>query len=135
MAKKILKKFNVLFWNFNLDKLEHYDVLPYFRRCFEERSKEFKRFSKTKKYQKLSEEAKAEWLKYHFVPKTFEEFKKFVESESRYMFWARCEYEMIVHGWPVKKDDYKLDIHEQIMMNIDIVAEILMNELNKDPKK
>ena len=39
---------------------------------------------------------------------------------------------MIVHGWPVHKNDYKLDVHEQIEMNIDIIAEILFNEYNNE---
>lgn len=99
-----MKKFNVLIWDFNNDKLEYYDILPYLRRKYDENSK------------------------YKKVPKTLEEFKNFVDSESRYQFWARCEYEMICHGWPVKQKDYKLDVYEQIMMNIDIIAEILYDE-------
>lgn len=96
-----MKKFNVLRWDFNTDSLIHYDVLPYFRMCIEE--------TKVK-------------------PKLLEDFKKLIEKESRYNFWSRCEYEMICHGWPVRKNDHKLDIHEQIMMNIDIIAEILFEE-------
>ena len=127
-----MKKFNVLHWNFNRDKLEYYDVLPYFRNKYKERLDKFKKFSKTKKYLSMSDEEKKEYLKYSFVPKTLDEFKQFIEDESHYQFWARCEYEMIVHGWPVRKNDYKLDIHEQIEMNIDIIAEILFNEYNNE---
>ena len=107
------KKFNVLTWDFNKDTIEHYDILPYFRNEYKLRKKN--------KYQD-------ENLK---VPTTLDEFKKFVESSSLYMYWSRCEYEMIVHGWPVEKNDYKIDVHEQVMMNIDIIAEILYNEFNK----
>lgn len=96
-----MKKFNVLRWDFNTDSLIHYDVLPYFRMCIKE--------IKVK-------------------PKLLEDFKKLIEKESRYNFWSRCEYEMICHGWPVRNNDYKLDIHEQVMMNIDIIAEILFEE-------
>jgi hypothetical protein len=96
------KQFNVLLWDFNSDKLIHYDVLPYLRK--------------------------------HCPKKdcTFEEFKKIVKEESQYNFWARCEYEMICHGWPVRKNTYKLDVHEQIMMNLDIIAKILYDEKNRD---
>lgn len=118
-----MKQFNVLVWDFNYDKLQHYDVLPYLRNCYKERVKRFKKYSK-KGHLAIDNE-------YMFVPKTLDEFKKFVENESRYQYWARCEYEMICHGWPVQKNDYKLDVHEQIMMNLDIVAEILYNEINK----
>lgn len=99
-----MKKFYVLTWDFNSDKLEPYDVLPYFRESC----------------------AKCE---------NYESFKKEVERASRYRFWARCEYEMICSGWPVRKNEYKLDVHEQVMMNIDIICNILWKEqLNKKKK-
>ena len=106
------KKFHVLTWDFNRDKIEHYDVLPYFRDRLEERI----------------EKNKNEEDDYFKVPKSFDEFKKFVKNESLYQFWSRCEYEMIVHGWPVRKNDYKIDVHEQIMMNLDVISGILFDE-------
>ena len=109
-----MKKFNVLNWDFNTDSLEYYDVLPYLR----ERYRTFVENSKKHKNSRLK------------IPKTINEFKEFIENQSRYQFWARCEYEMICHGWPVQKNSYKLYVHEQIMMNIDIIAEILWNEFN-----
>lgn len=106
------RKFYVLTWDFNSDKIEHYDVLPYFRDRLEERI----------------EKNKNDEDDYFKVPKSFNDFKKFVEDESMYQFWSRCEYEMIVHGWPVKRNDYKIDVHEQIMMNIDVISGILFDE-------
>lgn len=106
------RKFYVLTWDFNMDKIEHYDVLPYFRDRLEERI----------------EKNKNDEDDYFKVPKSFNDFKKFVENESLYQFWSRCEYEMIVHGWPVRKNDYKIDVHEQIMMNIDVISDILFDE-------
>lgn len=106
------KKFHVLTWDFNRDKIEHYDVLPYLRDRLEERI----------------EKNKKDEDEYFKVPKSFDDFKKFVKDESLYQFWSRCEYEMIVHGWPVRINDYKIDVHEQIMMNIDIIAGILFDE-------
>jgi len=106
------RKFYVLTWDFNKDNIEHYDVLPYFRDRLEERIEK-------------NEKDEDEYFK---VPKSFDEFKKFVEDESLYQFWSRCEYEMIVHGWPVRRNDYKIDVHEQIMMNIDVISGILFDE-------
>lgn len=105
MKRKEKKVFNVLLWNINRDTIEHYDVLPYFRTLYDEvkRKKE--------------------------APKTMEELKKFIVSWSRHQYWARCEYEMICHAWPPYKNDYKIDVYEQIMMNIDIITETLFNEL------
>ena len=120
MKKKKLSVFNVINWDFNRDNIEHYDVLPHFRRCFERRKKDSK-----KKGVDPND-------KYFKVPKTFEDFKEFVKDESLTQFWARCEYETIVHGWPTGKRDYKLDVHEQVMMNLDVIANILFEELGQD---
>lgn len=124
-----MKKFNVLTWNFNLDKLEHYDVIPYFVDRYNERVENSK-----KKSVKKAMEANSEYKARFGVPETVEEFKEFVESESMYMFWSRCEWEMVIHGWPTQKQDYKIDVHEQIMMNIDVVTNILYEELTKKTK-
>ena len=112
-----MNRFNVMVWDFNHDNLEYYDVLPYFKECYE------------KRVERSKEKGVNINSKYFKVPKTFDEFKEFVEDESQYQFWARCEYEMILHGWPVQKRDYKLDVHKQIMMNIDVVTKLLMEDL------
>lgn len=116
MAKKF---YYVLIWDFNSDSLKHYDVLPYFRNCYAERK------AKSKGKRNKDPEMK----KYFGVPETREEMRDFVENESLHMFWARCEWEMIIHGWPARENDYKIDVHEQIMMNIDVLAELLYKEL------
>lgn len=103
--------FNVFVWDFNSDMIEPYDVLPHFR----------------EEYRNLAKKPNSNWRK---CPKTFEEFKEFVKEESIYKFWGRCEYEMIVHGWPVKKNTHKIDVHEQIMANIDVISRILWDEIN-----
>ncbi len=64
-------------------------------------------------------------------PKTKEEFTKFVDSWAKYRFWARCEYEIILLDWPCKRVEKKIDVYQQIKMNIDIVVMILMNEIKK----
>lgn len=106
-----MKQFNVIFHDTNEGDFIKYDVIPYFVRCY-----------KNKKKQKNKE-----------LPSTFEEFKKFVENESRYMFWSRCEYELILSSWPPIKNERekKIDIHWQIMMNIDNITDIVMNECLK----
>lgn len=102
-----MNKFNVIWYNINSKKFEAYDVLPYFINEYNN--------SKNK-------------------PKTFEEFKEFIISNSRYMYWARCQYEIIICGWPNEENREKWDIHKQIMMNIDIIVDILMNNINGDSK-
>lgn len=124
-----MEKFNVLLWDFNRDELEYYDVLPYLRERYEERKK---RSEVAREDKELSKDKKL--LKFWRVPETLDEFKDFIMSESRYQFWARCQYEMICHGWPVRKNNHKLDVHEQIMMNLDVIARIMYDELGKKTK-
>lgn len=98
----MIKSFNVIYQNFNAQKFEPYDVMPYL----------------VDEYNKAKSK-----------PTTFEEFKEFVKSKSMYMYWARCEYEIIIAGWPNKETQEKWDIHRQIMMNIDIVTRLVMESV------
>ena len=106
MKKKHIP-FNVINFEFNSKKFESYDVMPYLINCYKnvKRKKE--------------------------CPKTFDEFKQFVESKSMYMYWSRCEYEIILSDWPGQNIHKKIDVHEQLMMNIDIVTDILMKNVIK----
>lgn len=110
-----MKQFNVINYDFNGHKFEPYDVMPYlvhaYNKCVE-RAKEYPDSD------------------YWKVPKTFDEFKKFVKDESQYQFWSRCEYEIILVDWPCKKDEEKWDVYDQIMMNLDIVTSILIENVS-----
>lgn len=61
-------------------------------------------------------------------PVTDKEIKEFIESEAKYQFWGKCEYETILLNWPNKSISWKWDVYDQIMMNIDIVVEVFKNE-------
>ena len=104
MMKKNIKSFNVINFEFNSGKFEAYDVMPYLVNCYKKEKKDKR-------------------------PVTFDEFKKFVESKSMYMYWARCEYEVILSDWPNQKTYKKIDVHWQIMNNIDIVTNVLMENV------
>lgn len=99
-----MKSFNVIWQDFNARKFEAYDVMPYF----------------IDEYNKAKEK-----------PKTFDEFKEFIKRKSQYMYWTRCQYEVIICGWPNFDTQEKWDIHKQLMMNIDIITDILMKNVNK----
>ena len=80
---KPLKKFNVL--TFSNGKIREYDILPYFRDSWKEKyNKEEKEKIKAAKYQ----------------AKRMQLFTEWVRGRSRYMFWARCEWEMLIGSWP-----------------------------------
>lgn len=135
-------KFHVLEYNFNSRKCKYRDVIPYFIEKWND--KKLDSFEKSK-------------------VKTKEDLKKWIESASRYQFWSRCEYEFLMAPWPLgsyrikeelKKLDLndidksffdivnsfcidmeKIDIHDQIMMNIDIITELLWIKFDLDNKK
>ena len=102
-----MKQFNVIVEDINSRKFIPYDVIPYLVQCYYEEKDR---------------------------PGTIEEFKvfieRFIERHSKYQWWSRCEYEIILKSWPTGNIEKKIDVHQQVMMNIDIIAEILMNEIN-----
>lgn len=108
--KKNFIPFYVIVDNINKEDFEKYDVMQYFINCYKD-SKKQKR-----------------------EPKNFEEFKKFVEDNSKYMFWCRCEYELVLKPWVGHKNEKKIDVHWQIMNNLDIVTEILIKNVVNSKK-
>lgn len=97
-----MKSFNVIVEDINTRKFIPYNVIPYLIRC----------------YNKAQEK-----------PKTFEEFKEFIRKESMYQWWSRCEYEIVLQSWPTSKNKQKIDVHWQVIMNIDRITEIVMDEV------
>ena len=82
MAKKsAIPSYNVWIWDFNHDALESYDVVPRF-------VESIKQYTKPKS-----------------LPKTKEALNEILEANVRYSFWSKCEYEMIIHGWPEQNND------------------------------
>lgn len=100
--KNKMNKFNTITHDINSNKFVPYDVLPYLRGCYEKKENK---------------------------PVTVEEFKEFVKKESQYQFWGRCEYEVILNDWPCQKTSKKIDVYDQIMVNIDVVVKLLMEDL------
>lgn len=143
------KKFNILLWEFNHKKIEEYDVLPYFRREWDEKPYNWD-------------------FDFNEIPvKTWDDLKKWIKDRAHYQFWGRCEYEFLVGSWPFgsrkttegvkeffKKDpnldnhsdniDFyniitdemvKVDVYDQIKINLDIITDILYEEFfNKKEK-
>lgn len=97
-----MKAFNVIIEDFNAKAFVSYNVMPYFINCY-----------KQEKHK----------------PKTFNGFKEFVRKKSLYQFWSRSEYEIVLHAWPCDDHTQKIDVFDQIKMNLDIVTEILMENV------
>lgn len=96
------KPFYVIVYNLNSKFFEKYNVMDYFIDCYKDAKKK------------------------NAEPKTKGEFVEFVKSKSMYMYWGRCEYEIMLFDWPSEKCHEKIDVHLQIMNNIDLVVEVLM---------
>lgn len=112
MSNKKEKKFHVLEYNFMTREIGSYDVLPYFRRMWKETN--WDAFEKSKVNNK-------------------DDLKNWIIRASSYNFWSRCEYEFLMGPWPYKEDTLindlkKIDVHEQLMMNIEILTDILSEE-------
>lgn len=101
--KRNIRPYKVINWNFNQDNIEYYDIMPFL-------ISSYKKIKKGK-------------------PKTFDEIKEFIISETRCQFWSRCEYEVIVTGWPKQKKEIKIDIFDQIKENIDVITTHFMSHL------
>ncbi len=57
------------------------------------------------------------------------EFKNRVCREIKYYFWAKCEFEIILSSWPNASYDVKVDISDQLLMNIDRFADYVWNTI------
>lgn len=98
-----MKSFYVIIYDPNRKVFAPYDIIPYLEKCYYEEKDR---------------------------PSTLEEFKIFIKRHSTYQWWSRCEYEIILSDWPNKSQEKKIDVHFQVLMNLDVIAEILMNSVN-----
>lgn len=98
-----MKIFNVIYYDVNKKAFIPYDILPYFRSIF---------YGSKKKER----------------PKTREELKEWIRIRSLCHFWSRCQYEIVLQSWPTSEISDKWDIHDQILMNLDTITDILSEE-------
>lgn len=141
------RKFNVLIYK--QGKVEYYDVLPYFRNCWKEKYnkeqkeaiKQAKQPSKRKQLFKeyiISRSKYMYWGRCEFETllarwpfgsyRMKEEMKKFLQGPINLDDYTQClNFENIIIA-----DMHKIDVHDQIMMNIDILIDILYKEFKLD---
>lgn len=96
--------FYVINEDVNAKEFKKYNVMPYFVNCYNE-------------------------AKVKDRPKTFEEFKDFVECKSMRMYCCRCEYEIVLKSLIGFAEDEKIDVDWQVKMNIDLITELLMQNV------
>lgn len=51
---------------------------------------------------------------------------EFIDNECKYQFWSRCQYEIILSDWPNKRIEKKIDVYQQIKMNIDVITSVFL---------
>ncbi len=98
-----MNAYNVIIFDPNKKEFVPYNIIPYLVECYKE--------SKDK-------------------PTTKEQFKEFVKSECQYRFWSRCEYEIILVDWPNQQIENKIDVYDQVIMNLDVIVNILMSSVS-----
>ena len=144
------KKFNVLLRDFNKKKPTFYDVLPYLREKWEEctynwdednkevlvkTKEELKKWIKDRSQYQLWSRCEYEFLiaKWPFGGRQLtEDMEKFITTNPN----LKDNKTNIDMCNIITKDMDIIDVHEQIMMNIDIVTDILYDEfLNKKEEK
>ena len=125
-------KFNVILYNFSTHKVDHYDVIPYFIDSWYNN-----RFDKD---QIKSKEDLKSWIKraYHYQfwarcqyesllaawpfgsKKMTDDIKKLIDSGVDISVYKHNIDLMNI----ITHDMVKIDIHDQIMMNIDVVTDL-----------
>lgn len=142
-------KFNVLHLNFNKNEVEPYDILPYFRDCWKAKyyKEEINKIKEAK-----SKNKRIELLKNFIQDRSLYMFWARCEWEflvAHWPFGSKQMYEDLKKFWKDYPDidDYtntikldniiiqdmdKIDVHRQIMMNIDIITDILYKEFFKE---
>ena len=132
------RQFNVLHLKFDNKKVEYYDVLPYFRECWKEKHRFEKENVTDKKSLKEWVERASRYqfwarCQYEFLiapwPLGSYEMNKKVRQLITNKDFDLGDYNDNINFYnAIMCDMSKIDIHEQIMMNIDIIVDILWEE-------
>lgn len=102
--RKTPAPFYVFIDDVNAEKFVPYDVMPYFIR-------EYDAITKTKR------------------PKTFNEFRSWVEGKALSQFWARCQYEVVLTPWVSRTEPKKVDVYWQLKPNLGLLTRLIMGNL------
>lgn len=142
-------KFNVLYDNFNKNTIEFQNWFDFgqwsvIKRELSKTIKKLRKFEKLFVYKIGFDEIQSDLREFFKKEMWNIEFKrcknmddlieytieKQLDRLCTYYFWAKCEYEVIVSGWPPREgSDRKIDIYTQLKENWDIFKELVFREL------
>lgn len=57
------------------------------------------------------------------------ELKDILRRELMYWFWSKCEWEVVVQGWPNNGTEKKIDVFEQISANYELFEKIVFDNI------
>ena len=127
MSKSKRPQFFVIYKDFNDGKMKPYDVLGVIFDCILNskgaiKNKEFHIYDK-------------DW--HRVSVRTKEQLQKFIESEFRYHFWAKSEWEFVAIDWPYgdtinESRPVKIDVFDQLEPNIPVITDLVWNYI--EPK-
>lgn len=111
---------NVFIGNFNTQRIEPYNVFRHGG------------------FLKACRDDFREW--YHKLGATdLDKLRAMIQRELQYYFWSKCEWEIVLSGWPPSDrfQDEKIDVYRQIMLNFPIFFSYLWEHrydlLDDDP--
>lgn len=93
-SEEITMTWNVFYHNCNTDKIESFNIF---------------------KHGRFREDVQKN-LKIHTDK---DEFAKALKSDLQYYFWSKAEYEIIISALVGGKAETKIDIYQQVMLNLD----------------
>ena len=104
-------KWYVLIHNFNTDEIMRFNIFD------------------SMNFTKCAERAVKKYINY-------ETFKEDVRGALFHAFCSKVEYEIICKGLVSKEDnEFKIDVYEQVLPNLDILAKYILTEINKKKRK
>lgn len=111
MIEKCDLKWYALEHDFNKDEIKHFNIFgsANFGRWVEEAIKKYE---------------------------NYERFREDIRGALFYAFCSKVEYEMICKGLISTHDnEVKIDVYEQVLPNLDILAKYILTEVNKKKRK
>lgn len=108
-----------------MDNLEYYVLLPNINN---ERDYKFNVFHSSRFLSCLMD------LKARAKKDSTINIKEEVKHLLQYRFWSKAEYEIIIKSL-FEKEEHKIDVYEQVMLNYDVFYDYLMNNWKQIPAK